>query len=163
MTRPWDSKVDSGSLISRRPGTVLVHMSRRRKCTIVISIPGLATWIFRDWLSPASKSRYGWKIAKSTLILKNNQPTLLWSRVARRPSVVRPSLTFSFSTSLKSPNGIDRKKDPNVLYQFCGFFFGPIWKTRWPSWPLIDGDTFTVTLDYIVAQQTKSSHWLLNI
>ena len=42
------------------------------------SIPGLATWIFRDWLSPASKSRYGWKIAKSTLILKttNQQPTI---------------------------------------------------------------------------------------
>ena len=40
------------------------------------SIPGLATWIFRDWLSPASKSRYGWKIAKSTLILKTtNLPT----------------------------------------------------------------------------------------
>ena len=39
------------------------------------SIPGLAIWIFRDWLSPASKSRYGWKIAKSTLILKTtNQP-----------------------------------------------------------------------------------------
>ena len=39
------------------------------------SIPGLATWIFSDWLSPASKSRYGWKIAKSTLILKTtNQP-----------------------------------------------------------------------------------------
>ena len=39
------------------------------------SIPGLATWIFRDWLSPAFKSRYGWKIAKSTLILKTtNQP-----------------------------------------------------------------------------------------
>ena len=39
------------------------------------SIPGLATWIFRDWLSPASNSRYGWKIAKSTLILKTtNQP-----------------------------------------------------------------------------------------
>ena len=40
------------------------------------SIPGLATRIFRDWLSPASNSRYGWKIAKSTLILKTtNQPT----------------------------------------------------------------------------------------
>ena len=39
------------------------------------SIPGLATWIFRDWLCPGSKSRYGWKIAKSTLILKTtNQP-----------------------------------------------------------------------------------------
>ena len=44
------------------------------------SIPGLATWIFRDWLSPASKSRYGWKIAKSTWILKTtNQPTNLSS------------------------------------------------------------------------------------
>ena len=42
------------------------------------STPGLATWIFRDWLSPASKSRYGWKIAKSTLILKTtNQPIRL--------------------------------------------------------------------------------------
>ena len=41
------------------------------------SIPGHATWIFRDWLSSTSKSRYGWKIAKSTLILKTtNQPTL---------------------------------------------------------------------------------------
>ena len=39
-------------------------------------IPGLAPWIFRDWLSPASKSRYGWKIAKLTLILKTtNQPS----------------------------------------------------------------------------------------
>ena len=39
------------------------------------SIPGLTTWIFRDWLSPASKSRYDWKIAKLTLILKTtNQP-----------------------------------------------------------------------------------------
>ena len=45
------------------------------------SIPGLATWIFRDWLSPASKSRYGWKIAKSTLVLKTiNQPTLQISK-----------------------------------------------------------------------------------
>ena len=43
------------------------------------SIPGLTTWIFRDWLSPASKSRYGWKIAKSPVILKKptNQPTIL--------------------------------------------------------------------------------------
>ena len=40
-------------------------------------IPGLVIWIFRDWLSPASKLRYGWKIAKSTLILKTtNQPII---------------------------------------------------------------------------------------
>ena len=30
------------------------------------SIPGLATRIFRDWLSPASKSRYGWNTAEAT-------------------------------------------------------------------------------------------------
>ena len=29
------------------------------------SIPGLATWIFRDWLFPTSKSRYGWNIAEA--------------------------------------------------------------------------------------------------
>ena len=40
------------------------------------SILGLATWIFRDWLSPASKSRYGRKIAKSTLILKTTNQTI---------------------------------------------------------------------------------------
>ena len=54
------------------------------------SISGLATWIFRDWLSPASKSRYDWKIAKSTLIQKKkkkttnqptNQPVWIWNDV----------------------------------------------------------------------------------
>ena len=40
------------------------------------SIPGLSTWIFIDWLSPVYKSRYGWKIAKSTLILKTNNQIL---------------------------------------------------------------------------------------
>ena len=38
------------------------------------SIPGLATWIFRDWLSPASKSRYDWNIAKATVILNTTNP-----------------------------------------------------------------------------------------
>ena len=42
------------------------------------SIPGLAIWIFRDWLSSASKSRYGWKIAKSTLIPKTTNQHRLW-------------------------------------------------------------------------------------
>ena len=30
------------------------------------SSPGLATWIFRDWLSPASKSRYDWNTTEAT-------------------------------------------------------------------------------------------------
>ena len=39
------------------------------------SIPGLATWIFRYWLSPASKSRYGWNTAKIGVNPQSNQPT----------------------------------------------------------------------------------------
>ena len=74
------------------------------------SIPGLATLIFRDWLSPASKSRYGWKFAKSTLILKTtNQPTKqrvtrLYSRVTYLHTHELLSHThelLSFATRLK--------------------------------------------------------------
>ena len=62
------------------------------------SIPGLATWIFRDWLFPASKSRYDWKIAKSKLILiTTNQPTS--------------------DTAEQNSTKLDRKQDLNVLYQ----------------------------------------------
>ena len=44
---------------------------------------------FRDWLSSASKSRYGWKIAKSTLILKTtNQPTRKQLRYCDRTKVL---------------------------------------------------------------------------
>ena len=37
------------------------------------SIPGIATWIFRDWLSPASKSRYSWNTAESDVNPPYNQ------------------------------------------------------------------------------------------
>ena len=42
-------------------------------------------------------------------------------------------------------------------------FFRLIGKPRWPPWPLIGGDTYITTLDYIVAQQTKTTYWLNNI
>ena len=66
---------------------------------------------FRDWLSPASKSRYGWKIAKSTLIKKkttNNQPSVLShfhiaSRKDRHRHLMKiwasPFVTFFFEQS----------------------------------------------------------------
>ena len=68
---PWHwPKVISGAVVVEWLSSWLAEQEDRG------SIPGLATWVFRDWLSPASKSRYGWKIAKSTLILKTtNQPT----------------------------------------------------------------------------------------
>ena len=53
------------------------------------SIPGFASRIFRDWLSPASKSRYGWKIAKSTLILKTT------NQLSRSGQLVTKRCTYS--------------------------------------------------------------------
>ena len=41
------------------------------------SIPGLATWIFRDWLSPASKSRYGWKKIEAMSILNTTRQLII--------------------------------------------------------------------------------------
>ena len=72
------------------------------------SIPGHATWIFRDWLSPASKSRYGWKIAKSTLILETtNQPIF--------PHVSRSLLCIRFVAVEEEDSW---RRGPPVTY-FC--------------------------------------------
>ena len=65
--------------------------------------------------------------------------------IMRCPSSVRPSLTFTFSTSpLKPLNGIQPNfTGSKILTSSTKFvFFGPIRKTRWPSWPLIGGDIF---------------------
>ena len=61
-------------------------------------------------------------------------------------------LTLDSSSETAEPNfkKLDRKQDLNILYQVC--VFGA--NRRFPPWPLIDGDTFTETLVYIVAQQT---------
>ena len=50
----------------------------------------------------------------------------MWSRVVRRPSVRRPSLTFhifdfSSETTEQNSTKLDRKKDLNALYQVCVF------------------------------------------
>ena len=71
-------------------------------------IPGLATWIFRDWLSPTSKSRYGWKIAKSTFILKTtNQP--MFCSIVLEPPI----------TPVPPPRGNFRGYDFLKAYEKC--------------------------------------------
>ena len=53
---------------------------------------------------------------------------------------VRPSLTFTFSTSsLKPLNGIQLNLTGSKISTSSTtfVFFGPIGKTRWPPWPLI--------------------------
>ena len=69
------------------------------------SIPGLATWIFRDWLSPASKSRYCWEITQSTIILKqltNNIDSLTKSNIKIQKLDLPPSYWLRKQKSLKS-------------------------------------------------------------
>ena len=79
------------------------------------SIPGLATRIFRDWLSPASKSRYGWKIAKSTLILKTtNQPT---NQLPELPKVVSGDFFFVNQSSFFLNNNADRHPSNRNTHQ----------------------------------------------
>ena len=80
----------------------------------------------------------------------------------------RPSLRFAetfFTSPLKPLKGISwnltGSKISTSSTKFV--FFRLIGKPRWPPWPLIDGDTYFTTLDYIVAQQTKTTHWLNNI
>ena len=80
------------------------------------SIPGLATWIFRDWLSPASKSRYGWKIAKSTLILKiTKQPTIRHYVIVRGTS--DNSLVSCYTTHCIKPIKKTFTLDKSWLWQ----------------------------------------------
>ena len=63
------------------------------------SIPGLATWIFRDWLSPASKSRYGWKDRLIDVNPQNNQPTsVTCSMKMEYTCVSRPACLFRPAT-----------------------------------------------------------------
>ena len=95
------------------------------------SIPRLATWIFRDWLSPASKSRNGWKIAKSTLILKTtNQPTNSSFAKFENGDWLRPILFISASV-LASRQGMLIPAGTCMLYlleqsftRTCRYFSG---------------------------------------
>ena len=140
---------------------VLVHMSRRLKCTIVIT------------RCPSSVVR----------------PSVRPSSVVCRLSLTFHIFDFSSETTERNSTKLDRKQDLNVLYQVCVFpadrkkqdgrpghwlaetfstshlkplngiqrnltgskistsstkfvFFGPIGKTRWPPWPLIGWDIF---------------------
>ena len=74
------------------------------------------------------------------------------------PSSVRPSLTFTFSTSpLKPLNKIQQNltgcKNSTSSTKFV--FFGSIGKTRWPPWPLIGWDIFDFSSETAERNSTK--------
>ena len=61
---------------------------------------------------------------------------------------------FSSETAERNLMKLDRKQDPNVLYQVC-VFFGAIRKTRWPPWPLIGWDIFDFSSETAEWNSTK--------
>ena len=82
-----------------------------------------------------------WQEARSKRLL----PSLCyWGRSQKQDG--RPGLWLAetFSTSLKSLNGIQRNLTGRKLLTFSTkfVFFGPIGKRRWPSWPLIGWEIF---------------------
>ena len=93
------------------------------------SIPGLATWIFRDWLSPASKSRYGWNTAKSTKILKKpNQPNFVYI----------PGYNTLIHAMRVNMTQTDEANDiVSAIYtlQLCVFYLIHFKKGRWERYP----------------------------
>ena len=78
---------------------------------------------------------------------------LSWSCVVHRVS----SLLFTFLTSLKALNGIQRNLTGSKISTSSTkfMFFGPIGKTRWPSWPLIGWNILDFSSETAERNSTK--------
>ena len=187
-----------------------MHLSRRLKCTIVITCcpssvrPWLTFHIF-DFSSETTKQNSTKLDRKQELNIlyqvcvfrvdrKNKMAAmasdwlrhfrlLLWNRWTEfnetwqeaRPQCLLQSLCFlcrsekqnghpgvwlaeTFSTSpLKPLNGIQRNLTGSKISMSSTkfVFFGPIWKTRWPPWPLIGWDIFDFSSETAGRNSTK--------
>ena len=122
----------------------LVHLNRRLKCTIVItrcpsSVVNFSHFRLLLW-NGWTEFNETWQEARSQRLL----PSLCFSGQSEKQDG-RPGLWLAetFSTSpLKPLNGIQRNLTGSKISRSSTkfVFFGPIGKTRWPSWPLIGWD-----------------------
>ena len=80
---------------------------------------------FRDWLSPASKSRYGWNTAKATQDPQYNQPSLWHSCNTGRN-------TKFFMLWVSNPLGAER----SCLLEWWSGIHVPMTRRRTLFWPL---------------------------
>ena len=128
-------------------GILLVHLSQRLMCTVVIIMrcPSSAVVNFSHfWLL-----LWNWwtEFNKTDREGRSQRPlqSLCFSCRSEKQDG-RPGLWLAetFSTSSLKPKRNSTKlvwkKDLNVLYQVC--VFGAIRKTRWSPWPLIRWDIF---------------------
>ena len=127
----------------------LVHLSRRLKCTIVITRcpsiirPSLTFHIFE--FSSETTEQNSTKLNRKQDLNVLYQVCVFSGRSENQDG--RPGLwlaeTFSTS-SLKSLNGIQENLTGSKVSTSSTklVFFGPIGKKRWPPWPLIGWDIF---------------------
>ena len=144
----------------------LVHLSRRLKCTIVIMCCPSSASVRRPSVVNFSHFRLllwnRWREFNQTLQEARSQPPLPslcfsgWSeKQDGRPGLW---LAKTFSTSpLKPLNGIQRNLTGSKISTSSTkfVFFGPIGKTRWPPWPLIDWDIFDFSSETAERNSTK--------
>ena len=138
---------------------LLVHLSQRLRCTIVItrcpsSVVNFSHFRLVLWNRSAELNKT-WQEARSWRLL----PSLYFSGRSEKQDG-RPGLWLAetFSTSpLKPLNGIQRNlTGSKFLTSSTKFvFFGPIGKTRWPPWPLIGWDIFDFSSETAERNSTK--------
>ena len=142
----------------------LVHLSRRLKCTIVItrcpssvrpsSVVNFSHFRLLLW-NCWTEFNETWQEARSQRPL----PSLCFSGRSEKQDG-RPGLWLAktFSTSpLKPLNRIQRNLTGSKISTSATkfVFFGPIRKTRWPSWPLIGWDIFDFSSETAEQNSTK--------
>ena len=136
-----------------------VHLSRRLKCTIVItrcpsSVVNFSHFRLLLW-NRWTEFNETWQGSRSQRPL----PSLCFSGRSKKQDG-RPGLwlaeTFSTS-SLKPLNGIQRNLTGSKISMSSTkfVFFGPIGKTRWPPWPLIGWDIFNFSSETAERKSTK--------
>ena len=147
-----------------------MHLSRRLKCTIVITRcpssvrpsvrrPSSVVNFSHFWLllwNRWTEFNETWQEARSQRPL----PSLCFSSRSEKQDG-RPGLWFAetFSTSpLKPMNGIQRNLTGSKISTSSTkfVFFGPIGKTRWPPWPLIGWDIFDFSFE--TAERNSNKH-----
>ena len=147
----------------------LVHLSRRLKCTIVIT--RCPSSVRPSVVRPSSVVNFShfrlllwnrWTEFNETWQEARSQrpfPSLCFSGRSEKQDG-RPGLWLAetFSTSpLKPLNRIQRNLTGSKISTSSTkfVFFGPIGKTRWPPWPLIGWDIFDFSYETAERNSTK--------
>ena len=142
----------------------LVHLSRRLKCTIVITHcpssvrrPSVVNFshfqllLWNHW----TEFNENWQEARSQRPLLS---LCFLGRSEKQDGLPGLWLAETFSTSpLKPLNGIEGKLTGSKISTSSTkfVFFGPIGKTRWPPWPLIGWDILDFSSETAERNSTK--------